>query len=438
MKTTPKANKKRGMSLAAFEADPAKFPEGLAAAVLPLKRDFGIQWVGAWFTLHGYWNGVARNSPLGRDYADALLPVSDDVALPDPRSDAGQKFWDGFFTFLQGAGIDFVKTDDQSTGYELTEGLVPVSRAYAGFQRNYQAAAGRHFNQNVINCMSMNVDTMYQWSQTNIARASRDFYPANWHNPRTHTMDCVMNSMWFANLAWPDYDMWQTHDQYREYHAVARAISGGPVYITDKLGKEKPEFLQPLVLADGRVLRVDEPGLPARQSLFHDPSTSGRPLVAFARSGKAGLVAVWNVDRFERPMKAQVSAADVEGLEGAEFAVYDYFADSLGQGGVDTWLKGWDVRLYVVVPIHDGFAPIGLKDKYVSPATMKDLKREAGKASFTVLEPGRFLAWSETAPKSVKVNGADLDPSRVSFSHHRLDLDLSSSGPGEAKVDLNW
>jgi len=253
-----------------------------------------------------------------------------------------------------------------------------------------------------------------------------------------------MNSMWFSNLVYPDYDMWQTHNHYRMYHAVARAISGGPLYVTDKPGKEEFEHLWPLVLADGKVLRVDRPGLPARKSLFSNPLTSGRPLYAFARSGGSGLLAVWNLDRFERPMRAEVSPRDVDGLQGSEFAVYEHFSGELVRMEraevLNTWLKGWDVRLYSIVPISHGFAPIGLVNKLASPVTVKEWSAGPGEARVSLAEPGLFVAYAERGPAGVLVNGAPMDSPAVKRRGNALvlDLGLGANPPGEVDVEITW
>ena len=436
-----KAKKKRGMSLSSFEAHKEKFPEGLAPVVEEVKS-YGITWMGAWNTFNGYWNGVAIDSELGEMYGDALMPVTAGAAIPDVRDDSGAAFWDAYYSALIEDGIDFVKTDNQSTMYDFTEGMVPVGDAYANGQRNFQKVAEEKFDSTVINCMSMGVDTIYQWETTNIARVSRDFYPLPWHNPRAHTVECVMNSMWFSRLAYPDYDMWQTHDQHREYHAVARAISGGPVYITDKLGEERPEHVLPLVLSDGRVLRADGPGLPARQSLFVDPYVALKPLVAFARSGKGGLLGVWNVNRLELPVKGSVSPADVEGMEGDRFAMYEYFDNKLLEVGREEahefTMCGWDTRIFSVMPIKDGFAPVGLSNKYGPVMAVKSWSVDADSAEVVLSEGGPFLAWSEKRPESIKANGKEVDARRISYADSALRVDLSPGTAEEVVVKIEW
>lgn len=440
--TEAKSKKKRGMSLASFKADPGKFPGGLAALTRTLKEDYGIEWVGAWHTLHGYWNGVAADSEISRSLPGAFMEINDTVLLADPRSDAGFDFWDAFHQSLKSSGIDFVKTDDQSTMFDFTKDIIPIGQAYAGNQINFQRSAGKHFDDNVINCMDMSAEAIYQWKTTNVSRVSRDYYPLPPHNPRAHTVDCVMNSMWFAELAYPDYDMWQTHEPHADYHAVARAISGGPVYFTDEAGREDFSLLWPLILSDGRIIRMDEPARPTRDSLFRDAYMSLRALSAEAPAGGGGAVATWNVNRFELPVGSEVSPSDVRGIEGDEFACFEFFSGELKKLGfndtINARLSRWETRLYSFMPVRDGFAPLGLVEKYVPPATVADYESAPGRARVTLLEAGLFGAWAERRPTRVTANGDRVADDKIVFEGNFLRVDLGPGAGEPAELVIEW
>jgi len=469
------------MHLTSFEAAPDRFPGGLKQTTQKIKS-YGISWVAVWHTFEGYWNGIAVNSDLGRNYTDALLPVPDQgawtvtgnsaapqkteiAAVPDPRSDKGQKFWDDFYAFLKDSGIDFVKVDNQCGFGRMVQGKVPIAEAVAGAQKNFQEAAAKYFNSAVINCMSMNVESLYNWYLTNDARNSIDYVPLFPNNPRAHIFKNTYNALWYSELTWPDWDMWKTHDQAAVMHAVGRAISGGPVYVTDDLGRERKELLMPLVFSDGRVLRVDAPALPTRDVLFIDPRFAPAPLKAFARVGNTGVVAAWNVNFLNLPVGGAVSPADCEGLKGERFAVYEHFSGKLitlsASGKSKISLRPFGVRLYVLAPIRNGFAAIGLVDKYIShraitnelwtisteipgfagPGSGKDTSppsKELNGVTIDLVEGGRFAAFAEKAPKEVTVNGAKLSSDKISYQEPKLVLDLTNLGKGPLKVILSW
>jgi len=443
--TVPVAHPGRKYSLTGFEANPKKFPDGLGHTIRIIKQDYGIKWVGVWHTFQGYWNGVALDSELGRKYRDALLPVSDQVGIPDPRGNAGEKFWDGYYQFLSGAGVDFVKTDNQSELAWYLRGAMPASLAMANAQRNHKSGAEKYLGLNVLDCMGMNLDTVYQWEKTNLSRASNDFYPAGFSDPRRHTVKCIMNSLWFQNLTYPDFDMWMTHDNYAVYHSVTRAMGGGPVYLTDKPGRHHWDLVWPLVYADGEVIRLDAPGLPGAQSLFEDPYLSGKPLIAFGRSGESGILAAWNVDKKYRSVTAELSPRDVYGIKGDKFAVYDYFSGKVSALARNEKFKvkmgSWEVRLYSVVPIppgRDGFAPIGLVNKYISPATISEFNQEPGKITVILKEAGTFAAYCEKKPKQVKLNGSLLSDQLMEYSGNLLKVKLIGLTDGQPPVKLDF
>ncbi len=430
-----------GLYMASFAAN-KKFPGGLEKTARVLKQEYGIEYVGVWHTFQGYWDGIALDSEIGREYSDALLPVSEKAAIPDPRSDAGKRLWMDWYKHLSDAGIDFTKVDNQSTLASLTGEHLPVSKAMAQAQKNLQAASEKYMDSNMINCMEMNIDVVYQWETTNIGRSSIDYVPILPHNPRAHAVKNVMNALWIGNMVYPDYDMWKTHDQHADYHAVARAISGGPVYVTDNAGRERFEHLWPLVLSDGEIIMVDRPGLPVKRTLLADPFKDRKPLMAFARSGKAGLVALWNADKYERPVRAEVTPFDAEDMEGERFAGYEHFSKEARLLGAEDRIRvklgRWETRLYSFVPVEDGFAPIGLVNKYVSPGTVLDTDKDDDRAVVLLAERGPFMAYCMERPAIIKADGSVIPDGKTSYAAGFVKVELGKAKPGDGEVRIEF
>ena len=175
-----------------------------------------------------------------------------------------------------------------------------------------------------------------------------------------------------------------------------------------------------------------------------DPYESGVPFMAFGRAGAAGVVAVWNMDRSERPEKGKLAPEDVEGIEGEEFFVYEYFSRhaALVKRGESVALKlrPWDARVYSVAPVVDGFAAVGLVNKYAAPVAVREVKREDGKVTVRLKEAGRFVAYSRTRPREIKVDGAELAAGRIKFVDGYLELDLGQADrqSKEVTVEIIW
>lgn len=71
-------------------------------------------------------------------------------------------------------------------------------------------------------------------------------------------------------------------------HGMARAVSGGAVYVSDKPGQHDFTLLRRLVLPDGYVLRAQLPGRPTRDCLFADVLRDYRSLLKVCLSAVCG------------------------------------------------------------------------------------------------------------------------------------------------------
>lgn len=102
-------------------------------------------------------------------------------------------------------------------------------------------------------------------------QASDDFYPKESASSHPHIAACAYNSLFLSVICQPDWDMFQSKHPVAHMHACARAVSGGAVYVSDKVGRHDFDVLRQLVLRDGSVLRSKRPGLPTTDCIFRDP-----------------------------------------------------------------------------------------------------------------------------------------------------------------------
>ncbi|XP_056175331.1 galactinol--sucrose galactosyltransferase-like [Syzygium oleosum] len=102
-----------------------------------------------------------------------------------------------------------------------------------------------------------------------------------------HMVHCPYNSLWIGNFMRPDWDMFQSTHPCADFHAASRAISGGPVYVSDQVGQHNFKLLRSLVLPDGSILRCQYHALPTRDRLFDDPVHDGKTMLK-----------VWNVNKY--------------------------------------------------------------------------------------------------------------------------------------------
>jgi hypothetical protein len=450
--------------LVRFNADTEKFPNDLAGLAHTLREQYHIRHVGVWHTFQGYWSGVDGDSEIGR--AHQLFKGLDGKALPDPREGRGESFYSEWYARLKEWGYDFVKVDGQGNNIKFTNGLMPLFASGGGEHRNFQEAARRYFSDadagnegrsaglNVINCMEMSLENAYNWRTSNIARNSDDYLPDTPQNAKEHTYYNAYNAYWTSNFAYPDWDMFQSHDRHGAYHAVARAISGGPIYITDKPGLEHADIVRPLAYSDGRLLMLDEPGQVTRDILLTDVALEPTALKVFGlitRPGlTAGAVAAFNVNKSAQSVAGKLNITDVEGFTDAgkvgpitRVAVYQRSSGLVSlldakQMSLPFSLAAFGYELFTLVPVNQGVAVLGLLDKYLGPAAVVSQKRESSRVTVRLREAGDFGAWLEQAPLRVELDGRELPSSAYSYSQNLLRVSRASFGDktGEREIRI--
>ena len=142
--------------------------------------------------------------------------------------------------------------------------------------------------------------------------------------------------------------------------------------------------------------------MPAKDCLTSDPVHNGRIFKLQNMCNGSGILAVFNLDEAEMPVSGTVSPCDVEALAGEEFAVYEHFSGTCQILKRDerfalSLADGNDFRLYIIVPLNNGYGIIGRTDKYISPATVRYDSSGRGE----LVEAGRY-AYVEGGPLWVK------------------------------------
>ncbi|MBC7808991.1 MAG: LLM class flavin-dependent oxidoreductase, partial [Akkermansiaceae bacterium] len=261
---------------------------------------------------------------------------------------------------------------------------------------------------------------------SNLTRTSTDFWP---NKPESHGLHLWVNaqvSAWFGHFVHPDWDMFQSGHTMGLYHAAGRAVSGSPVYVSDKPGTHDVEVLRKLVTPDGRVFRCDSPGVPTRDCLFADVTKEPVLLkISNVSRGGAQLLGVFNARYAEtgtEPVTGAIALADLsEGFIGERLAVYAHNAKELRVlAEADRWeitLAQLECEVFTLVPLFDyGFAAIGLSNYFnAAGAVVEASISDDEKTHDLLLETGgNFLAYCEAAPQEVEIDGDaapfDYDP----------------------------
>ncbi|KAJ9690061.1 hypothetical protein PVL29_012629 [Vitis rotundifolia] len=432
-------------------------PSGLKDFVSDIKRTFGLKYVYVWHALLGYWGGFHPDAPEGRKYNPKLkFPIQSPGNLANMRDismDCMEKygigaidptkaseFYDDLHSYLVSQDVDGVKVDVQNILETLATGLGGRVSLTRQFQQALEKSIATNFQDNsIICCMGLSTDTLYNARRSAITRASDDYYPKIPTTQSLHIAAVAFNSIFLGEVVVPDWDMFYSLHSAAEFHAVARAVGGCGVYVSDKPGQHDFEILRRLVLPDGSVLRAKYPGRPSRDCLFNDPVMDGESLLKIWNLNKVtGVIGVFNCQGagswpcLDNPVQkdvspklcGQVSPADIEYFEEVapppwtgDCAVFSLKAGSLSRlpknGSFNVKLKILECDVFTVSPIkvYHGkvhFAAIGLIDMYNSGGAVETVEAlnasTNGGIRIKGRGAGRFGAYSNEKPKLCSVN----------------------------------
>ena len=399
-----------------------------------------------WHAMGGYWGGVDLEgfAAYGAEEGERCYSEGVHFYVPTLESwwgasagvvegDQAGRFFEEYHARLRAEGVDGVKVDVQASLESVcgAEGRVGM---YEKFRRGLEGSVGKYFGgEGLINCMSCANDIVYGMGAGSVMRTSTDFWPTK---PETHGLHVWTNAavgLWFGEFVVADWDMFQSGlgDGWAAFHAAARAVSGGPVYVSDKPGSQDFGLLRKLVCADGRVLRCDGVGRICRESLFRDPTKENVLLKVWntVGNGRAGLVGVFNC-RYgvEGMIGGVVLPADVEGLRGEKFVVYLHGRGTVhvvrrggrdgttedtegtedgGGGGVEISLgqAGWEVA--TIVPFGR-VAVIGLLDKLNSFGAVGEMSVSGNEVRVALRDGGVFGAYCVERPRGVMFEGEEV------------------------------
>uniref|UniRef100_A0A7R9V2S5 Alpha-galactosidase n=1 Tax=Chlamydomonas euryale TaxID=1486919 RepID=A0A7R9V2S5_9CHLO len=455
-----------------------KLSSNLKDVVTQLKDRFDLTYVYCWHGLPAYWGGVMPNVPelselntslVFPEPTPGLLEVEPSMAW-NPATLAGvgvpkdiTALFSRMHQYLKSCGIDGVKVDCQGAiglaGSGVGGGPALTRRYHAAFE---DSVKDNFVNNHCINCMCHSTENLYRMTNTAVARVSDDFYPREPASSSPHIAACAYNSVFMSALVQPDWDMFHSMHPSAETHAIARALSGGAVYVSDKPGDHDFALLRLLVLPDGSTLRAAGAARPSRDCLFADVLRDGRSLLKAWNTNRGGgrVVGVYHLqgsswdrtrrkfhvhDAAPRALATTVQPADCEAgaaelhpaaASPPRYAMYTVRGKALavvgggGRDGVRVELAAGEAEAVAVAPLLDvgssSVALIGLCDMYNSGGAVLGVDVVAssngsggGTCNVSMRGCGRFLAHCSVAPSSVawRGNGQSGAPTALEFTY---------------------
>ncbi|KAL7620437.1 hypothetical protein AAE478_009432 [Parahypoxylon ruwenzoriense] len=306
-----------------FEAEPHAFPLGLRKTVSRIRSKHpSIQHVAVWHALLGYWGGISSSGGLAKTYKTVQIDRSDSNVngpMTVIAEEDVQKFYDDFYQFLSDCGIDGVKADVQ---YMLDTWVSAKHRRQLTdtYLDAWMISALRHFSIKAISCMSQAPQLLFYQQLPRsrppmLVRNSDDFFPDVADSHPWHIFANAYNTLLTQHLnTLPDWDMFQTDHEFAGFHAAARCISGGPIYITDVPGKHniglinqmtgtttqgKTVIFRPSVVGKSidAYTSYDEPSI-LKVGSYHGRAVTGTPMLGVFNTSRQSLRELIPLSRF--------------------------------------------------------------------------------------------------------------------------------------------
>ena len=398
--------------LCAFVPDHEKFPNGFKALTSDIRKKGDVRWFGVWHALGGYWNGISPESELASQEVHSLCRTANGTVVPSPETGIG--FYNDWYRVLKREGIDFVKVDGQSAAPLYFENTKPVSAAAREMHEALESGAYR-MDGTIINCMGMAMEDILSRPVSAVSRNSNDFLPDEERSFSEHLLENAYNALYHNELYYCDWDMFWTKHEDAAKHSLLRAISGGPVYFSDRIGDTVPEVLKPLAYADGRILMMDRSAKPTEDCIFSNPLESGvlklHNVASWGDGRKGGGIAGYNLTDVQQTIT--FSPEEIPDLDVSErYWVYDFFHKKLSsidraEQYTDTIERG-GFAWYVILPQIARCTCFGLLDKYVGFSAVESVQTSEN-ADVFVLHASGTVGWTAlNKPAKVMAGAFDM------------------------------
>lgn len=398
--------------LSDFIPDRVKFPEGFHTMAADIKTSTMVRWIGVWHALGGYWYGVAPKSPLARREQANLTKTIGGNVIPSPTT--GEHFYRHWYDLLRRDGIDFVKVDGQSSAACYFENSISLGEAARGIHQALEGGASR-MDGAIINCMGMAMENIVSRPASALSRNSDDFVPDREGGFAEHLLQNAYNALYHNTLYCCDWDMFWTKHPDGVKHSLLRAVSGGPVYFSDRIGDTDADILKPLAYLDGKLLMMSRSAMPTSDCVFSDPMKTGvlklHNAAPWGENQIGGGIAAYNLTG--QPQTFSFTPADIPELTAADrYWLLDYFSGTACaldrtqkyERTLDAEGYGW----YVILPQLPNGSCFGRMDKYVGFAAVESMVQTPEQTVVVVRESGTLGWMSEKAPQQVLADGMDV------------------------------
>lgn len=429
--------------LLSFGVDEKKFPNGWGP-ITQLKDD-KVKWLGIWRNFNGYMGGISPDhtmTELAPQLEASKWKSRKRPLLTTKLSQAASdQFYEKMINDTYDNGFDIIKVDFQSDNWRYNSGKSNAIRAVYQNQKALEEQVkvkGLH----MINCIAMQNFNVFHQTHSSVIRSSVD-YKNDLDRVDLTLAQNFTNALWLGHVHWTDQDMFHTSfEETARLMAVARAVSGGPIYLSDETKNIDDTYLRPLMYDDGRLVGTLAPAVPLPETLLQDPYTGNQAFKVVAPlKNKAAAILAFNLNRDTvvqstiLPEDYSHGSALLQPYEGewevpsGGLLLYDYFEQKahLLKSEYSFDLPTRKEKLLQLSPITHGWAVVGRSDKYLGASTFDILSITKDKVEIMMEEAGPILIWNETKT-----------PNSEQLSFERISDGLWKGTPTPGDLELKY
>lgn len=410
--------------LRGYDADKTKFPNGLKECVRKMKEISNADDIGVWHAFSGYWGGVDADSSLYEENKNNVIKTVQGRILPKPKEDAAHGIYSKWHKYLKNQDISFIKVDSQSSLRNQYRANSPIGKSARELHKALDKSAMENMDGNLINCMGMAMENVLARPQSAISRNSDDFVPLRENGFEEHMLQNVYNSLYHNAIYYGDWDMFWSNHEDAQKHALLRALSGGPVYVSDKVGESDADVIKPLCYKDGTILRANQAAVPTEDCIFADPLKQGyikikntcnnvNYLAIYAFGDEETQVEFSVEDSFMQNQDGQdnkdIEDKATQDTKNERYVVYCpktqeiFVTDAQTKHKINLDKKGY--IWYQIAKIENGVAIFGTKEHYLSSHNIKNFKVSDDKIQVELKEKGTLVLYDEDKNRPLYVNG---------------------------------
>jgi len=401
--------------LLSFGVDKKKFPNGWEP--ITSKKDDKIKWMGIWRNFNGYMQGVSPEHTMEnlKTHIVGVKFNGSEKFMPRISPESSNAFYHEMTSITKQAGFDFVKVDFQSDNFRYNTGS---ENAVLGVHYNNTALEENCIKQQLplLNCIAMQNFNVFNKPYSALIRGSVDY------KTTTDRLDVTIvqnfaNAFWLGHTQWLDQDMFYANQKASaRLMAISRAVSGGPVYLSDEPKNIDNTVLKPLTFADGHILGTLAPGVPLPESLMQDPYYEHKAFRVIAPLiNESAMIMAVNLNQDEKSVQSFISQKDYTYAGGLiqpytglwaipkeGILLYNQYKmeASVLTNDYTFELDSRQEALFQLSPIKNGWSLIGRPDKYLPASGVQLLTVDHKKISIKMVEDGPVMLWSESKTPS--------------------------------------